>query len=311
MLVSREDVLNVLRCPISGEKLEKGPGNKLQVPGNNLIDYDLIDDYPILVDFEDSILSIDQIENMKISSLVKREKYSGVFSILRKISSKTNKIVFDNVSYVRELIVKDEANVLIIGGGTIGHGMNYFYESPKVKLISFDVFASDYTQFIADAHKIPLPDEYFDCVIIQAVLEHVLNPVKVVSEIYRVLKKEGLVYSEVPFLQQVHEGAYDFTRFTESGHRYLFKHFEKIKSGVLLGPGTQLLWSIEYFFRSIFRSRVIGKAFRLLFFWIQFFDKIISNEYAIDNASGTFFLGRKINKVMSCEEIIKHYQGSQ
>ena len=93
--------------------------------------------------------------------------------------------------------------------------------------------------FIADAHNIPIVNEYFDCVIIQAVLEHVLRPNQVVNEIFRVLKANGIVYSETPFLQQVHEGPYDFTRFTESGHRYLFKNFELIKSGASDGAGLQ------------------------------------------------------------------------
>jgi len=57
----------------------------------------------------------------------------------------------------------------------------------------------------------------FDAVWIQAVLEHVLDPVRVVAEIHRVLRPGGLVYSEIPFMQEVHEGAYDFTRFRLSG----------------------------------------------------------------------------------------------
>ena len=64
-----------------------------------------------------------------------------------------------------------------------------------------------------------MPFKEIDLVIIQAVLEHVMYPNKVVSEIYRVLKNDGLIYSETPFMQQVHEGPYDFSRFTESGHR--------------------------------------------------------------------------------------------
>jgi len=57
--------------------------------------------------------------------------------------------------------------------------------------------------------------------LVQAGLEHVRDLWQVVAEIHRVLKDDGLVYAETPFMQQVHEGPYDFTRFTESGHRYL------------------------------------------------------------------------------------------
>ena len=82
-----------------------------------------------------------------------------------------------------------------------------------------------------------------------------LEPGRWCAEIHRVLKPGGLVYAETPFMQQVHEGAYDFTRFTESGHRYLFARFDLIDSGVTAGAGTQLLWSLDYFVRGLFRSR--------------------------------------------------------
>ena len=101
--------------------------------------------------------------------------------------------------------------------------MEPFYPEPRIALVAFDIYASPQVQFVADAHHIPLEDGCFDAVIVQAVLEHVLEPGRVVAEIYRVLKPNGLVYAETPFLQHVHEGAYElFTRFTESGHRYLF-----------------------------------------------------------------------------------------
>ncbi len=132
-----------------------------------------------------------------------------------------------------------------------------------------------------------------------------------VSEICRVLKNDGIVYAETPFLQQVHEGAYDFTRFTESGHRYLFNQFKLIRSGVIAGSGTQLLWSIDFFFRGLFRSRKIGKLSKLVFFWLQYFDNWIPEEYAIDSASSVFFLGVKQDFPISSQEIIEHYQGSQ
>jgi SAM-dependent methyltransferase len=52
-------------------------------------------------------------------------------------------------------------------------------------------------------------------------LEHVMDPGRVMREIVRVTEPGGLLYSEVPFMQQVHEGAHDFERFTLSGHGWL------------------------------------------------------------------------------------------
>lgn len=42
------------------------------------------------------------------------------------------------------------------------------------------------------------PDDYFDCIYCDSVLEHVLNPVEYLIEIHRILKKGGVVYIGVP-----------------------------------------------------------------------------------------------------------------
>jgi ubiquinone/menaquinone biosynthesis C-methylase UbiE len=176
--------------------------------------------------------------------------------------------------------------------------------------VAFDVYATENVQLIADGHQIPFANGTFDAVIVQAVLEHVVDPWTVVQEIHRVLRMGGVVYAETPFLQQVHEGAYDFTRFTESGHRYLFKDFDLIRSGASAGPGTQTVWTVEHLARSVFRSRMTGKMAKAAFFWVRYLDMIIPTPYQIDSASGVFFMGRKNGRTISVEEIVQHYSGA-
>lgn len=118
--------------------------------------------------------------------------------------------------------LKSEAErprILVIGGGARGSGADALYGDNSVELIGTDIYASTNTAIVADGHKLPFIDSSFDGVWIQAVLEHVLDPPVVVGEIYRVLRPGGMVYADTPFMQQVHEGAYDFTRYTLSGHR--------------------------------------------------------------------------------------------
>ena len=102
-----------------------------------------------------------------------------------------------------------------------------------IEVHSIDIYASPTVDLICDAHYLPLEGEYYDAVWIQAVLEHVVQPELVVHEIHRVLKPDGIVYAETPFMQQVNEGAYDFTRYTVLGHRYLFKKFSLIDRGAM------------------------------------------------------------------------------
>ena len=165
--------------------------------------------------------------------------------------------------------------------------------------------------FIGDAHHIAPSDSSFDVVVIQAVLEHVIEPQRVVDEIWRVLRPRGIVYSETPFMQQVHEGAFDFTRFSDSGHRFLFRKFSLIDSDASGGPGRQFTWSLDYLVRGLFRSRTAGKVAKLLFFWVQYLDRFIPPRYAVDGASGVYFLGAKSEKEIQPREIIRYYKGAQ
>ena len=174
-----------------------------------------------------------------------------------------------------ELLRADDATagqrprILVIGGGTVGAGLEELYADPTVDLICFDIYASPAVQFIADGHAIPLADGSVDGVVVQAVLEHVLEPTMVAKEIHRVLRSGGIVYADTPFLLPVHEGPYDFTRFTDSGHRYLFRSFERIDSGSIAGAGTALRWSIGYFVRALTRSSKLGSIAAALFFLAQ------------------------------------------
>jgi SAM-dependent methyltransferase len=109
--------------------------------------------------------------------------------------------------------------MLMIGATTRGAGTDGLYETEAVRQIAFDIYPSVHTHFIADAHQIPLASGSVDGVCIQAVLEHVINPEQVVSETSRVLRPGGLVYAETPFMQRVHEGAYDFMRYASGEGR--------------------------------------------------------------------------------------------
>ncbi len=178
-------------------------------------------------------------------------------------------------------------------------------------MIGIDIYLSGFVRVIAGAHQIPFAEGVFDGVIVQAVLEHVLDPNLVVEEIWRVLKPDGLVYAETPFLQQVHEGPYDFTRFTESGHRWLFRKFESLDSGVVAGPGLVLQWSIDYLIRGLFGSKTAGIRSRRLTCAARWLDSRIKSDYAVDSASCVFFFGRRSNETLTSHEIALHYKGAQ
>ncbi len=315
MLVDRDACFNLLRCPRQKIKLDKTSDGRLVSRKPGVLDsnyYEMVDGLPILVDFDRSILTSEGIKCSSASSPIQRERYKSLKKLVRFIYGESKAVTRRNmVDFCRLLNSSDGQNrVLIVGGGSIGQGLQPLYESRNIEIIAFDIYASPHIQFIADAHQIPLDSESFDAVIVQAVLEHVLEPSMVVDEIFRVLKSNGIVYAETPFMQQVHEGPYDFTRFSESGHRYLFRRFDCLSSGASSGPGTAFVWSAEYLARAIFRSNVAGKVVKALLLWMKLLDSVVPEKYSIDAASGVFFLGRKTEASLSPSEIVAHYKGA-
>ena len=151
----------------------------------------------------------------------------------------------------------------------------------------------------------------YDGVWIQAVLEHVVDPDRAAAGIHRVLKPQAVIYAETPFMQQVHERGYDFTRFTVLGHRYLFRNFEMIDMGGIGGPEVVLSWALRYFAWALTRSRHIARFVGLFFGVIlRPFAPLMSRASMFDAASGVYFLGRKQpGHAMTHKELITLYKG--
>jgi SAM-dependent methyltransferase len=272
----------------------------------------VVDGAPVLVDFERSVLSAEAVRATEGASLVTRPERPG---LVKRMLHPANQQAPRVATRMVDLLLADSARterrprILVIGGGTVGDGLEALYADERVDLVAFDVYASAHVQLVGDGHQIPLADGTVDGVIIQAVLEHVLEPVVVVGEIHRVLRDGGIVYADTPFMQQVHEGPYDFTRFTESGHRYLFREFAQLESGQVAGAGTALRWSVNYFFRALTRSAALGRIAGLAFFWLSHLDRFLEPRRSLDGASSVYFLGRKGGPVMTPPQAIEHYQG--
>jgi SAM-dependent methyltransferase len=229
------------------------------------------------------------------------------------------KLSLDDVSIRNYRRLRDELlaaagsiTVLVVGGGDGGAGQRAL-EHPRINVVMTDVFAGPAIDYVVDAHDLPFGDGTFDAVVAQAVLEHVLDPIRCVSELHRVLKEDGLVYSEVPFMQQVHLGSHDFTRYTLLGHRRLFRQFRELESGAVGGAGSALAWSLTYFVNSFSRSarsrRVLNAAGRAAFFLLRYLDRFTNTEASLDAASAIYFLGRRSTTTLSDEDLLQGYRG--
>ena len=141
--------------------------------------------------------------------------------------------------------------VLDIGCGDMLDRVGF---SPGDEYIGVDITKSKYTVALADIHKLPFKNEYFDSCICNAVLEHVKEPEIVLGECNRVLKQGGVLWVSVPFLQHIH-AEYDFRRFTGQGLAY-----EVEKAGFRvdrLHGSYGVMDNIEYLLYSVVGWRVV------------------------------------------------------
>jgi SAM-dependent methyltransferase/uncharacterized protein YbaR (Trm112 family) len=310
-----------LQCPYCAGKL-------LDVQGQLQCDqracgrvFPLVDGTPVLINEHRSLFSADDfVKGRDTTSRRDRRTIDQMAdAVMEWLPSISHRAGADrNYESFRTLLRTDgerRAQVLVVGGGVLGAGMDTLASDRSINLISTDVTFGSMTELICDAHDIPFADATFDGVIAQAVLEHVVDPYRCVSEIHRVMRPGAIVYAETPFMQQVHLGAYDFHRFTHSGHRRLFRQFAEIESGPVGGPGMALAWSYQYFLLSFSASRPTRALLRtiasLSSFYLKYFDRFLVNRRgAIDAAAGYYFLGSKNGAALRDRDLVPYYRGA-
>jgi SAM-dependent methyltransferase len=309
----KEFLESAIQCPKCHEKNLLIQRQNIQCH-NCHSEFPIVNNKPVFIREDNEVFSPSSYTNT-VTDHGSKEK--NIFSKIVP-SPSINLIYIERIQNFAQTLEKFTlAYVLVVGGGNQKRDLDRLMsEYSNIKLIYSDVDVNADVDLFCDAHDLPFQDQVFHGIITTAVLEHVLYPEKVVSEMHRVLKDGGVIYSEIPFMQQVHEGAYDFTRYTLSGHRRLFNYFSEISSGLVAGPGTVLVWSIEHFalcFAGNNTSRLLTRAMvRLVFSWLKYFDYLFKNNpQALDGASCTYFLGEKSpEKVVSDQMIIERYKGA-
>jgi SAM-dependent methyltransferase len=309
---------SLLRCPrcLNGFQLPSSEDSQTVKCSNDAclyatVGFPVVGGQPILIDFERSIFCLDQFTTRNGASVVRRDKnrFSIRAAVTRVLLGENKVAARFGASIIYDMKKwADRPRLLVVGGGTIGSGIRNLYTESDIEITGVDVYVSPHTRVVADGHHLPFVDESFDGVWVQAVLEHVLNPNEVVAEIHRVLKPNGIVYADTPFMQQVHERAYDFTRFTLSGHRWLFRHFSLCSAGAVSGAGSATIWSIRYLVRSITGSDKVSTAVSLMFFWLRFLDSAGRSGANADAACGVYFYGRKAERPIEAKSMLQFYE---
>lgn len=118
-------------------------------------------------------------------------------------------------------------NILEIGG-FISHPKKFL--RPYNQYITININSRAHIQM--DGHYLGFRSNFFDVVLIDQVLEHVQNPIKVLKESYRVLQSGGYIIVTVPFMLPIHDSSSDYWRFSEDGLRIMLTEagFHDIKT---------------------------------------------------------------------------------
>lgn len=148
----------------------------------------------------------------------------------------------------------------------LGSGVDKVYENPN--LINFDIAPHENAEVVGDGEHLPFRDGVFDGVILDAVIEHLARPARVVAEARRVLKPGGHALANVPFLYPFHAAPHDYQRYTPLGLRLLFEEFEVIEAGSDRRPGRALIEIMTAYAAGLSDSRSLSYALRWLTAWL-------------------------------------------
>jgi SAM-dependent methyltransferase len=122
-------------------------------------------------------------------------------------------------------------------------------------------------EVVGDANYLPFADNTFDGVVCETLLEHVVEPERVIAEMFRVLKPGGKIYILMPFLFGFHAAPNDFHRMTHRGLEYRMRDFEIEKITPFSGPASALNNVLVEFLALLcsFGSRRLYRVLTLVF----------------------------------------------
>ena len=104
-------------------------------------------------------------------------------------------------------------------------------------LVQVEIVAYSNVDVLAANQNLPFKDESFDAVISMDVLEHVTDPFLAARELARVLKPGGVLYIDLPFLQQEHGYPHHYFNATRMGLRQLFDGLLNVEKHVVPNAG--------------------------------------------------------------------------
>jgi len=122
------------------------------------------------------------------------------------------------------------------------------YVKEYIRLDAYD-YDGEKPDIISDGETISLPNNSIDTILCTQVLEHAPYPQKMIEEIYRVLKPNGICILTTHMANPLHGLPHDYYRFTRiCFEKILFKKFKKVivkeNGGALLSIFQFINWGL-------------------------------------------------------------------
>ena len=147
----------------------------------------------------------------------------------------------------------------------------------------------DYPDIICDiCSDVTGLENKYDKIICIAILEHVYDPFKAVSNLKKLLKDNGIIYGMVPYLYHYHAPQdlkfQDYFRFSKDALAYLFKDFKDVELYPVRG---RISSSFNMMFAGRWKNYMEKTNINI------YLDKLSSNEKNIKQCSGFNFIVKK------------------
>jgi uncharacterized protein YbaR (Trm112 family) len=288
-----EQLARFLACPVCKGLLLVGDAPKLTC-GPCAREFNVVDNIPVLLSDDSSRHAMDAKARLEenivyplspaLRALRDRVRPPGPFWSPRR----------DRIENMLRPFLETDAVVLHLGAKEAFLGD---------RVVHIDLYPFNGVNVVTDAECMGIASSSVDCVYLPALLEHVPRPAAVIKEVRRVLKTDGLVIVEVPFLQGYHADPDDYQRFTLSGLRVLLEGFREIDAAALGGPSSSLAWILRDWIAAWVPRHRLPRAHRATrivagwaTFWVRYADAfLIRSPESHELASGIYYAGRKVD----------------
>ncbi len=211
------------------------------------------------------------------------------------------------------------SSIIEIGGGNAMMRDILSRACRSEKYISSDIEPTDNTDVVCDAQNMGFIDQQADVIAAFEVIEHIPDTNKFLSEVYRVLRKNGYLILSFPFIYGCHDFQ-DFYRWTPEGiQRVLDLHglttvHIKSRGGTFLSIATLLSnfihsalqpaqnsWRAKGHYRKIYFGSMTIIMFPIMVFsWVSYLMDLILDRNS-SNPSGYILIAQK--QISSASEL--------